>query len=405
MLTQTVLNTDVCHSMVEQLFQPGEGFGIAAELEFFTARPDGSRPAVEELRGMLAPLLDEQARLAGGGAITIEPGGQVELASAPWPSISQVMDSIRVDSAAIFSELRRSNLDCWIGAIDTRRPPERVETHPRYALMEARFDAFSPAGRWMMNNTCSLQININNFACCPRLQWELFWRVGPILTAIFANSPGRDQSGQMWQSLRQGCWLALDPQRTGPIDVSASVDGYLKFALDAPLLVIRDETGEQFSPPPPGLTIRQWLQSPAAVGREPTMADFKYHLSTLFPDVRPRGWMELRPIDMGELRHCEAALSLVAAISMPEPAAELLPTIEPVSSRVGSQIGLGDSRVAAAAERIFDVANRSLADVPGADSNVLQEFYQTYTERGISPGKHGFPHSQDYFPDLSRAPE
>jgi glutamate--cysteine ligase len=118
--------------------------------------------------------------------------------------------------------------------------------------------------------------------------------------AAFANSPFREGKPTGWRSSRQQVWTGMDPGRTRPPRVNGDGDprpGWAGYALDARLMCVRSP-GADWSAPP-GLTLRDWIRrGPGSDGlRPPDADDLDYHLSTLFPPVRPRGHFEIRMID------------------------------------------------------------------------------------------------------------
>ncbi len=130
-----------------------------------------------------------------------------------------------------------------------------------------------------------------------RWRWRLAHHIGPVLVAAFANSPLRQGRPSGWRSTRQQVWAHLDPGRTlPPPDDGDPRDAYATYALDAELMLIRRDGGPSWAAPR-GLTFRGWLRGELGSERPPTIDDLTYHLSTLFPPVRPRGHLELRMID------------------------------------------------------------------------------------------------------------
>src|SRR5207248_1900819 len=128
-------------------------------------------------------------------------------------------------------------------------------------------------------------------------RWRLVNMIAPSLNAIFANSP-HTFHGRHYRSFRYEIWRHADPTRTGRLYDRPDLDpvaDYLRFALDASVMMTHDREGG-LVPPPHLMTFRQWLAGQSSCGF-PTFADWRLHLTTLFPDVRPRGWMEIRSID------------------------------------------------------------------------------------------------------------
>src|SRR5690606_34317074 len=132
------------------------------------------------------------------------------------------------------------------------------------------------------------------------------YAIGPALLAAFACSPElRGAPAGEWASQRMRTWLRLDHSRTRPPveDWADPIAGYARWALDAPLLCVRSREPEAGSAPadcswaaPPGATFADWLSGALddEIGRRPDRSDLDYHLTTMFPPVRPSGHLEVR---------------------------------------------------------------------------------------------------------------
>ena len=174
--------------------------------------------------------------------------------------------------------------------------------------MEEFFDRDGPWGRQMMCGTASVQVCLDAGEDSPgesgyRSRWRLLHAIGPVLVAAFANSPLRNGKPTGWRSTRQQVWANMDPGRTRAPAFQAADgdprDAWTAYALDAKLMCVRDPDSADWTAPP-GLTFRDWLHGSSARPpglRPPTSEDLSYHLSTLFPPVRPQGHLELRMID------------------------------------------------------------------------------------------------------------
>jgi glutamate--cysteine ligase len=262
--------------------------GVEIELLTYSAADRRARPTLDQISAAVS------SPLPAGGALTIEPGGQIELSTLPFADDIALNRAIADDLDALKKRLADCDVCVDAVAIDMDRPPQRIRPDARYRLMEEHFERCGPAGRWMMNNTASTQLNVSMPGSTTRA-WRLLHAIGPLLTAAFANSPGRCADGTSWASLRQGCWLHIDRTRTaapGPgID---PIEEYLQYVMASRVFVVPGGDGP--IAPPPGLTMGAWIHHGVA-GRHATLADLRYHLTTLFPPVRPRGWFELRMID------------------------------------------------------------------------------------------------------------
>jgi glutamate--cysteine ligase len=186
---------------------------------------------------------------------------------------------------------------------------------PRYAAMEEFFTRAGPWGRLMMCSTASIQVCLDagqqgGGPASVGWRWRLLHALGPVFVAAFANSPLREGRPTGWKSTRQAIWARLDPCRTRPPDNAVPSlatgsgrarppdadprDTWVDYALSAEVMCVR-RPGNQPWTAPPGLTFRGWLRGGGE--RPPTGEDLSYHLSTLFPPVRPRGHLEYRVID------------------------------------------------------------------------------------------------------------
>jgi ergothioneine biosynthesis glutamate--cysteine ligase EgtA len=251
--------------------------------------------------------------LPSGALLTVEPGGQLELSSAPAASLGALHEVTEPDLAALRDAAATVGLELCGYGLDPLRPPRRVLDLPRYAAMEKFFDREGPWGRQMMCGTASVQVCLDagddsTGQCGYRSRWRLLHAIGPVLVAAFANSPLRAGRPTGWRSARQQVWSKIDPGRTrAPAQPAAHSgaaqadgdprDAWAAYALDAQLMCLR-ESGRADWTAPPGLTFRSWVRRGGSGAlRAPTVDDLDYHLSTLFPPVRPRGHIELRMID------------------------------------------------------------------------------------------------------------
>ncbi|MFE9693559.1 ergothioneine biosynthesis glutamate--cysteine ligase EgtA [Micromonospora sp. NPDC005806] len=320
--------------------------------------------------------------LRHGGAVTVEPGGQVEISSAPRPSVAALILATEADIAELSAVLDAAGLVLGSTGIDPWRTPRPVVETPRYQAMRCVFDRRGPAGRAMMYSTAGLQVCLD--AGEPQQlaeRWAAAHAVGPPLLAAFATADRHAGRHTGWASARMAAWLAIDPARTRPVwspdqadhDPVAAWTGY---ALAAPLLCVRGD-GPDWTPPP-GVTFADWLAG--ALPRPPTTDDLEYHVSTLFPPVRPRGYLEIRYLDAQPGREWTLPPAVLTALfADPATTREALAVATPVADRwyAAARYGLGDPPLAAAATTLFDLA---LAALPRLD---LPAGTHEETSRGI----------------------
>jgi len=265
-------------------FRPSNQVRIGAEVEwlvFHRADPTLLVPAPQAAAVATGPL-------PAGGAITIEPGGQVELVTHPAPDPTALIAAIEADTAVLSARFAAHDLALVPLGLDPIRPTRRTLDAPRYIAMEQYFTTHSPAGLDMMTRTASLQLNID-FGTNPERTWHLAHHLAPLLAATFANSPTANGADFQPVSRRQQIWAAIDRSRTQP--VGATPSAWHRYILDANVMLHHGNQGIQRSPD--SHTFAESL----ATERPPTQADLDLHITTLFPPVRPRGYLELRMID------------------------------------------------------------------------------------------------------------
>jgi glutamate--cysteine ligase len=286
--------------------------------------------------------------------------------------------------------------------------------------MEEFFDRRGPWGRVMMCNTASVQVCLdagdeNGSTDGYRSRWRLLHAIGPVLVAAFANSPRRRGRASGWRSTRQAVWSRLDPGRTRApegaepgraadsdppgADARDPRDVWAAYALDAELMCIRRDDSSGWTAPP-GLTFRDWLRG--AGERRPTADDLTYHLSTLFPPVRPRGHLELRMIDAqpGEDGWIVPLAVTAALFDDPEAAETAYRTVKPLAERAlalpaphnplwidAARYGLADPELHEAAITCFAAALEALPRI-GATTEVtdaVAAYLDRYVIQGRSP--------------------
>ncbi|MFC5138777.1 ergothioneine biosynthesis glutamate--cysteine ligase EgtA [Actinomycetospora rhizophila] len=311
------------------------------------------------------------APLPAGGTITVEPGGQVEIASPPLPGVGSLVRAVRTDVAGLHTLLAAEGLTTVPRASDPLRPPRRVLQIPRYAAMEATFDRIGPHGRTMMCSTTAVQVCVDaGEGDDVARRWAALHELGPVLLAAFANSPAVHGRRTGWKSSRWAAWMALDPERTSP-PVTLEGDpaaAYARRALDTRLLCVRREGADGVSWEAPDVTFAEWIDG--ALDPAPTRADLDYHLTTLFPPVRPQGHLEVRYLDQQAGDEWVVPLVVVAALMQdPDTVARARAAAEPAADRwtAAARHGLADRVLRRAAGDVFAQAHRTLAGPAFAD--------------------------------------
>jgi glutamate--cysteine ligase len=358
---------------------------VGIELEWLTSYlAHERRPSLDQVRALVADL----SPLPQGGRLTIEPGGQLELSSARFDSLDEAIVGTEIDLFALDRECAERRIDLIALGADPLRPPTRILDAPRYDAMEAFFDTDGRFGRTMMCNTASVQINVGlGEPADLDDRWRLANALGPTLSACFANSPFSDGHPSGWQSTRLHAWWHLDPTRaTAPGADRNPARCWTEFALQARVMLIHTADGATH-PVTDGLTFGRWMVEGHELGW-PTLDDFRYHLTTLFPPVRPRGWFEVRYIDALPTPFWHVAAAVIATI-LDDPAvrAEAWRAIDGTTDLWidAAQLGLGHPALGASGKAVFAIALEALQQ-HRADRGYT-DAVGTYVERWVSRGR------------------
>ncbi|MFG2373970.1 ergothioneine biosynthesis glutamate--cysteine ligase EgtA [Streptomyces sp. NPDC048504] len=386
---------------------------------------------VHELRLPQLPVTPERLEAAYAAlktvplrsALTVEPGGQLELSSSPAASLMECIGSVSEDLDAVRAVLRRDGLGLVGVGHDPWHPPRRFLHEPRYDAMEACLDRTGPAGRRMMCTSASVQVCLDAGYEEPGplglgRRWWLAHQLGAVLVAAFANSPlvGRSPTG--WRSTRQLIWMEIGPGRAGGPTLDAEPrDAWTDHVLDSPVMCIRQDSGPWEVPEE--LTFREWIRSGAP--RPPTREDLDYHVSTLFPPVRPRGHLELRMIDAqpGDDGWIVPLAVTTALFDDPEAAETAYRAVKPLAERTqglpaphnplwidAARYGLSDPELHEVALVCFAAALEALPGL-GATAGVtdaVRAYFDRYVVRGRCPaddlldrvrGTDSRPHGKD----------
>jgi glutamate--cysteine ligase len=319
------------------------------------------------------PMPDPVCTAAGRSAITLEPGGQLELSGPPSSDIVSTVGELRLDGQRTRLALAGLRLGIAHAGADPLRPSQRVNPRPRYQAMEEHFAATGrgESGAVMMNSTAALQVNLE---AGPEREWPervaRAHRLGPTMVAISASSPwlhGRDTG---WKSARQRAWNGLDARACGPVpgccapdtDADDSLDppsAWARYALRAPVAFVRTE-GDDVKAVRTPVPFERWASGEVRLGdRTPTAADLDTHLTTLFPPVRLRGYLELRYLDMSPPRWWPAIAAVVTTLMDDPIAADRAVEATERTAQLwttAARQGLDDAALADSARRCVSIA-------------------------------------------------
>jgi glutamate--cysteine ligase len=255
-----------------------------------------------------------------GGAISLEPGGQLELSGAPLKTIHETEKELRQHLSEVGGVARALGIGFLGLGFTPKWTLEELPLMPkdRYRIMMRYMPTRGRRGLDMMFRTATVQVNMD-FGDEADMVRKL--RVGlalqPVVTALFANSPFTEGKPNGFQSYRAEVWRDTDPDRTGMLPF-AFEDGmgferYVDYALDVPMyFVYRDGRYIDVA----GASFRDFLAGrlDALPGEKPTRDDWADHLTTLFPEVRLKRFLEMRGADAGRFPYLLALPALWAGL-------------------------------------------------------------------------------------------
>jgi len=239
------------------------------------------------------------------GTISLEPAGQLELSGAPLENIHESC----AESGRHLQQVKAVGEKLGLGFLGLGMWPDKARSDlpvmpkGRYAIMMRHMPRVGTLGLDMMLRTCTIQTNLDYSSEADMVKK---FRVGlalqPVATALFANSPFTEGKPNGFKSFRSHIWEDTDPHRTGMLpfvfEDGFGYERYCDYALDVPMyFVFRD--GKYIDAA--GMSFRDFIDGklPALPGEKPTMADWTDHLSTAFPEVRLKSFLEMRGADGG----------------------------------------------------------------------------------------------------------
>lgn len=314
------------HQLVEYLeggCRPPAQWRIGTEHEKFVFNRETLRPVPYEGPSGIGAFLqalqrfgwapvEEQGRVVAlrrdHCSITLEPGGQLELSGEPLETLHQSCDEINghlAEVREVAAELGVALLGLgfnpkW-GREDFPRMPKQ-----RYAIMHAYMPKRGQLGLDMMLRTCGAQVNLDFESEADMVsKFRIGLALQPVATALFAFSPFVDGRESGYLSFRSRVWMDTDPDRCGVpafvFDSGMGFEPYVDYALDVPMYFVYRE-GRYIDAS--GQSFRDFLDGrlPALPGERPTLGDWEDHLTTLFPEVRLKRFLEMRGADAGPWR-------------------------------------------------------------------------------------------------------
>ncbi len=239
------------------------------------------------------------------GAVSLEPAGQLELSGAPLVNLHQTC----AETGRHLAQVKEIGDKFGLGYLglgmwpDKRRDELPVMPKGRYAIMLRHMPRVGTMGLDMMLRTCTIQTNLDYSSEADMVQkFRVSLALQPLATALFANSPFTEGQPNGFLSYRSHIWSDTDPARTGMLpfvfEQGFGYQRYVDYMLDVPMyFVFRD--GKYIDAA--GLSFRDFLKGELSVlpGEKPTLSDWNDHLSTAFPEVRLKSFLEMRGADGG----------------------------------------------------------------------------------------------------------
>ena len=304
--------------------KPAEDWRIGTEHEKFGFRLadrkpltyDGDQGIYALFQGLCErygwqPVLENGKPIAltyDGQSVSLEPGGQLELSGAALETLHQTCDEVHSHLAQV--KTISEQLDIGFLGIgftpDWTREDMPVMPKARYGIMRAYMPTRGNLGLDMMFRTCTIQVNLDFASEADMVKkFRVALALQPIATALFANSPFTEGKPNGFLSRRSETWNDTDPDRAGILpfvyEDGMGFERYADHALDVPMyFVYRDGNYIDAS----GQSFRDFLNGklPALPGELPTIKDWEDHLTTLFPEVRLKTFLEMRGADGGPWR-------------------------------------------------------------------------------------------------------
>jgi len=271
------------------------------------------KPVSED--GNVIALLDDT-----GASITLEPGGQFELSGALLDDVHQTCTEVYTH----LKQLKAVSEPLGIAFLGMGFQPkwERKDTEwmpkGRYRIMREYMQTRGNLGIDMMSRTCTVQVNLDFSSEADMVRkFQVALALQPVATALFANSPFVDGKPCGYVSYRSHVWEDTDPDRTGMLpfvfDSSMGFERYVDYMLDVPMYFVY-RNGEYIDAS--GQSFRDFMNGclPALPGELPTIKDWEDHLTTAFPEVRLKQFLEMRGADGGPWRKLCALPALWAGL-------------------------------------------------------------------------------------------
>ena len=435
---QAVLTTDLCRQLIsEKIFQLRPDFygekyphwpgSVGLEVEMLPLESHtGITPKSVQLHGstnsltnMLKGLaksnqwtihsdksLVSRIEMEQGDNLTFEPGGQLEFSSSPYPCLSDGVRRLKYIQKKLDQNLAQNNWNLvQIGVNPWHKVSELglQMPKPRYQAMDHYFASLGPYGQRMMRQTCTIQTCVDFGASETEMAKRFLASqlLAPFATAIFTYSPVIEGQFASMLGFRAHIWRNLDPTRTGipdlnllqkNLDKSACVETYFDFAMAANVIFVESLN---YKVPETPLSFAQWLEH-GFEGQSPKLADFENHLSLLFPEVRPRGFLELRSVDaQARIWQVVPAAFYTGLLYAPQKLDAVLDLLLPIANNLPellsqASFGLSNTQIRENSQKLIQLAWEGFKLLPpcfrgeGTEKS-LRVFEELFTSKGRTP--------------------
>ena len=377
--------------------KPAADWRIGTEHEKFLFHRDSLRPvaydgdsgveamlyALCKVIGDKATPIIEKGKIIGlkdgdGGSVSLEPGGQLELSGAPLSNLHQTC----AETGRHLRHMRAVSSALGVGMLGIGFQPkwrrDDISWMPkgRYQIMQNHMPKVGTMGLDMMLRSCTVQVNLDYAdEADMRRKFRTSLALQPIATALFANSPFKDGKPSGWLSGRAHVWTDTDNARCGVpscvFDPHFGYEQWIDYILDVPMYFLH--RGEDYVDVA-GKSFRDYLAGTLAgfEGEPPQMADFEDHITTAFPEVRLKQYLEMRGADSGSWANiCALPAYWVGLLYCDEALAEVDDLVRDIGSddvmaarlsvaKDGLRGKLGSHDVATLAKKTIDIASKGL---------------------------------------------
>lgn len=345
-----------------------------------------------------------------GAAVSLEPGGQVELSGAPVETIHQTCDEVSRHLDAVKAVADPLNIAFFgLGFAPTWTRDEMPKMpKSRYAIMRNYMPKVGSLGLDMMHRTCTVQVNLDFSGEADMVaKFRTSLALQPIATALFANSSLVEGRPSGWASWRAHIWTDTDPDRTGLLkfvfEDGFGFERYRDYMLDVPMYFVR-RGGKYLDAA--GLSFRDFLAGNLSIlpGERPHILDWEDHLSTAFPEVRLKRFLEMRGADSGPwaricalpafwvgLLYDDVALAAAWGVAK-DWTAEMRDALRVDAAHYGLKAKIGNRSVQDVAREVVEISREGLkrrarAGSMNVDETHFVEPLRSIAESGVTMGE------------------